>query len=349
MSLKDSIRSLIGRIPAWLLVALAGAGFWALSRGMTLGPGTAVGYAEEQVYSVAPLQAGRIKELRVTLGQAVKAGDILVQLDTRQLELRKQKVQAELEQAKAQLLAEQDLQAAQLARGQLQAVRANADVQRMRAELREVDQSVKRLSNLTTQRLVRADDVEAARKQQKALAAELSARPHGPVKDMEQMGLRPRPLSEQQKRLEQRLGPQHVAISVHEAELAQIEYEIGELTLRAPVDGQVGMILHRVGDVVSAGMPVVTLITSRPGHIVTYVPERQIRSYPLGTAVTLRKIGVAVAAMRAHVVELAPMIEEVPVRARPTPSVPLWGRRIVVKLDDPVSLLPGDAFRVSTR
>lgn len=349
MSLKDSIRSLIGRIPAWLLVAMAGAGFWVLSRGMTLGPGTAVGYVEEQVYSVSPLQAGRIKELRISLGQAVKAGDILVQLDTRQLDLRKQKVQAELQQAKAQLLAEQDLQAAQLARGQLQAVRANADVQRMRAELREVDQSVKRLSNLTTQRLVRADEVEAARKQQKALAAELSARPHASNKDMEQMGLRPRPLSEQQRRLEQRLGPQQVAIAVHEAELAQIDYEISELTLRAPVDGLVGVILHRVGDVVSAGMPVITLVTSRPGHIVTYVPERQIRNYPPGAVVSLRKIGVAVAAMRAHVVELAPMVEEVPVRARPTPSVPMWGRRIVVKLDDPVPLLPGDAFRVSTR
>jgi len=106
--------------------------------------------------------------------------------------------------------------------------------------------------------------------------------------------------------------------------------------------------LHRSGDVVGAGMPVITLVTSRPGHIVTYVPERQIRSYPPGAAVSLRKIGVAVAALRAHVVELAPMVEEVPIRARPTPSVPMWGRRIVVKLADLVPLLPGDAFRVST-
>jgi len=56
-----------------------------------------------------------------------------------------------------------------------------------------------------------------------------------------------------------------------------------------------------------------------------------------------------VASLRAHVVELAPMVEEVPVRARPTPTVPMWGRRIVVKLDEPVPLLPGDAFRVSYR
>lgn len=349
MSLKDSIRSGIGRIPAWLLVAVSAAGFWVLSHGMTLGPGTTVGYVEERLHSVGPVQAGRLKEVRVVLGQFVKAGEIVAQLDTRPLDLRRQRVQAELAQAKATLVAEQDQQDAQLQRGQIQAVRAHADVQRMRAELREVDQSVKRLSTLKAKQLVRLSEVETARRQQKSIAADLSARPRASSRELELMGLRPRPQSDQQRRLEERLGPYRIAVSVREAELAELEYALGELTLRAPVDGIVGAILQRPGDALNAGTPVITIVTSRPGHIVAYVPERQIRNYQQGAAVNLRKVGVVVASLRAHVVELAPMVEEVPVRARPTPTVPMWGRRIVVKLDEPVPLLPGDAFRVSYR
>lgn len=320
-----------------------------LSRGMTLGPGTAVGYVEEQLHSVGPVQAGRLKEVRVVLGQSVKAGDIIAQFDTRPLDLRRLKVQAELAQAKAMLIAEQDQQDAQLQRGQIQAVRANADVQRMRAELREVDQSVKRLSTLKAKQLVRLSEVETARRQQKSIAADLSSRPRASSRELELMGLRPRPQSDQVRRLEDRMGPFRIAVSVQEAALAEIDYALGELTLRAPVDGTVGAILQRPGDVINAGAPVITIVTSRPGHIVAYVPERQIRNYQQGAVVSLRKVGIAVAALRAHVVELAPMMEEVPVRARPTPTVPMWGRRIVVKLDEPVPLLPGDAFRVSAR
>ena len=35
---------------------------------MTLGPGTTVGYVEERLHSVGPVQAGRLKEVRVVLG-----------------------------------------------------------------------------------------------------------------------------------------------------------------------------------------------------------------------------------------------------------------------------------------
>ena len=347
MNLKDIISAGFSRIPAWLLIALAAAGFWFLSRGMTLGPGTTVGYAEELIHTVGPLQAGRLKELRVMLGQSVKAGDVLAQLDPRPLLLRQNRLKAELEQAKAQLIAEQDLQNAQLQRGQIQAVRAHADVQKMRAELREYDQQVKRMQKLKSKQLIRATDVEEAQRQQRALSADLSARPKGSQRELELAGLRPRPKSDQERRLDERLSPFRVAIAVREAELAELELAISELTLRAPVDGVVGTILQRPGDTLGAGTPVLTIVTTRPGYIVAFVPERQVSHYPKGQPVELRKIGVVLKVLKAQVIELAPMVEEVPVRARPSPTVPMWGRRIVIKVDGTTPLLPGEAFRVS--
>jgi len=336
-------------VPAWVLVGLALAGFWMLTRGMTLGPGTTMAYAEELVHTVGPLQAGRLKEVRVVLGQAVKAGEVLAQLDTKPLELHRDRVKTELLHAKAQLAAETDLQEAMLQRGQIQAVRAHASVQRLRAELSAYDQQVKRLKNLKSKQLIRANDIEEAQRQQRSISADLSARPKGSARDMELLGLRPRPKDEQLRRLEERLHPFRAAIAVQEAALAELDYAIDQLTLRSPIDGLVGAILQRAGDSLGAGTPVLTIVTTRPGHLVAFVPERQMKAFQLGGAVELRKIGLVQIPLKGHVAQQAPMVEEVPIRVRPTPTVPLWGRRIVIKLDEPTPLLPGEAFRVYSR
>jgi len=346
---KLSIRELLAKVPASLLVALAFGGFWVLSRGMTAGPGSLIGYADQQLHSIGPLQTGRLMSVNGQLGQSVHKGDVLAVLDTRPLLLQQEQLQAELEQAKAQLVAEQDIQNSLLQRGQLQAVRIHATEEREHAELRELELQLKRLEKLNAEHLVRASEIEATRRQQRAVAADLQARNVGTPYEQQQMGLRPRANTEQVERLQERLAPYRAALRVKEAALHQLELAISEMTLRAPVDGMIGTILQRPGDVVGAGAPVLTLITMRPGSIVAFVPERRFSNITAGSSVTLRRVGTFASALHGHVVELAPMLEEVPLRARPAPSVPFWARRVVIQLDKPAPLLPGEAFNVSTR
>jgi len=337
------------RLPALLLILLAGTGFWVLSRGMTLGAGSVVGYAEEQLHSVGPLQAGRLQAVPVLLGQAVKAGDVVAQLDRRPLELRRERLRAELAQAKAVLLAEHDLQNTLLMLTQIQAVSTHIDETRARAELSVLDQQVKRLQWLQTRHLVRDSDVEDAQRRQRSLAADLAARPAGTANELAQMGRRPRPAAEQAQRLEERLAPYAAAVQISESALREVEYLLAELTLRAPVDGMIAAIVQRPGDMLGAGAPVVTVVTTRPGHIVAYLPERQLHTMQPGTPVNVRRSGVFVAVLKGHVKEVAPMIEEVLPRARTSSSVPAWGRKVVVVLDELLPLIPGEAFRVSAR
>lgn len=346
---RDSVRVLIGRVPVWVVIAMAVAGFWFLSRGMTLGAGTIVGYAEEHVHSVAPLQAGRLKVLAVRLGQAVKAGDVVAQLDPRPLELRRERLQAGLLQAKAQLASERDQQSQLLTRSQQLAVNAYVDENRARAELRALDEQVKRLTWLRARSLVRASELEDARRRQRALAAELQARPAGTARELEQMGRRPRSLTEQDQRLEARLAPFRAAVAVSESELRELEFALGELTLRAPIDGTVSAILQRPGDMLAAGAPVISVVTMRPGHLVAFVPERQLQGFASGALVRVHRSGLFAPSLRGQVVELSPAVEELPLRARRSFTVPAWGRRVVVKLDEPLPLLPGEAFRVNAR
>lgn len=349
MSPREFLHTSVSKIPKWLLVVLSLLGFYYFSHGFSVGPGTAIGYAEEIIHQVGPLQAGRIKELRVSLGQQVKAGEIVALMDARPLELQRATLLAELARLQADLVAEEDLQASLLQRGQIQAVRAYSDVQRMRAEMREYEKQLSRLKKLQKQKLVRADEVENAQRQKSSLSANLSSRPSGNLRDQELMGLRPRPKSDQERRLQDRLGPFRSAIAVKEAELSQLQHSLSELILRAPVDGIVGPILQRQGDVIAAATPILQIITGRPDYLLAFVPERQIARYPKNGLVELRKPGLVGKVWFARIVELGPQVEEVPLRSRPTHNVPSFGRRIVLKLETAHELIPGESFRVNPR
>lgn len=349
MSPKDYLRLLVSKLPAGLLVLVAFGGFWVLKYGFSVGRGTIIGYAEEQVHNLAPLQAGRLQAVKVQLGQLVRAGEVVALLDSRPLELQRAQLQAELELAQAELTAQQDMQSARLQRGELQAVRTHSKEARARAELHELNRQVRRLKKLSAAHLAPADEFEAARERQHAVAADLKSRPVGTHRQLQLMGFRPRAAEEQEQRLQERLAPYRAALHVKKAALLQVEAAIAEMTLRAPVDGTVGAILQWPGDVVSASTPVVRIITTRPGHVVAYVPERQIRDITVGAIAKLRRVGLLSGTMRGQVVELAPTIEEIPLRARTSPGVPGWARRVVVKLEGSGRLLAGEAFHVITR
>lgn len=349
MSRSESIRALFRRLPAGILVALVLGAFWLLSNGMTSGPGAIVGYAEEREHAIAPIHSAQLLEILVHLGQEVQRGDVLARFDTQLLELEREKLKAELEQAQDEIAAERDRETAQLQRGQILAVRQYVTEERSRAELRELDLQVKRLTQLRAQNLIRADELEAARRRQQALRADLASRPTGTQRELQGLGLRPNSSTTQGERLASRLAPLHSAVKAKTAALRQLEYTINAMTLRAPVSGRVGAILLQPGTMVPTGAAVLSLTTMREGHIVAYVPERQVGGIAPGTALSVRRLGITVKTLRGHVVELAPKVEEVPVRARPAPTIPVWARRIVIKLDEPTTLLPGEAFRVSAR
>lgn len=344
-----SLRSLLPKLLTMLLIATAAIGFWVLSNGMNAGSAAIVGFAEERVHQVGSLQPGRIKSVHVAVGQSVKSGDVLAVLENRPLELERDRLRALLKQAEAQLAAQQDIERAQLQRGQLQAVRMHADEQRSRAELRELNKRVSRLKTLQADQLVRATEVEAAKQRQQALAADLATRPTGSQRALSLMGLRPRPSTEQEARLDDRMAPFRAAIAVHQASLRHIEQELDELTLHAPVDGTVSMLVQSVGDVLRAGMPVLTLVSARRGHVVAYVPERQSRRIALGARVGLRRHGSFIGKHSGHVVELAPSLEEAPPRLSAKLTLPFFVRRVVIRLDQDQPLLPGESFYISLR
>lgn len=340
-------KSIGGRLPAVLVVAAAGVGFVSLVPGGSTASLSTRGYAEAIDRPVAALRAGRLASLRVRVGQHVRAGQVLAALDPRELDARRERLNAEMGQLEARLLAERNVQDLDVMRGELLALRVRASEREDRAELRELTTQMNRLDGLASQQLVRATEVEDARRKREALAARVAtydkALENGQA-GLGEKGVRGAP--GHAVAVATRLAPFREALKVQEAELHEIKIQLADLTLRAPADGTVSSILHRPGDVVPAAQPVLTVVTSRPGVVVATVPERAAGGIDVGTAARVRRPGLWTAWSDGRVIEVAPEMEEIPIRARPSPGVPAWGRRVVIEVASVEPLLPGETFHV---
>jgi multidrug resistance efflux pump len=334
------------RVAAPLAIVVAGAGFYFLSQGGGGLPSLGTrGYAEVVEHPAAPLAAGRVARVAVRLGQAVKPGDVIAVMDSTGLALKKSAAVLALSRAKAELMAEEVVSGAAVARSELLVLRMQATQTRDKAQLEQVRQQLARLEKLAEEKLVQASDVEQERLREADLAASvqvLDAATKG-----RQAGLgRSIGGKTATAQLHKRLEPLREAVRIREEEVKLAELAVTEATVRAHVEGRVSAVLHHEGDVVAAGTELVRIATGRPGRIICWIPERQARAVEAGRTVKLRGPSFWSATFGGRVAEIAPGIEELPLRGRVTPSTPAWGRRIEIESWPPHPLVLGESVYV---
>jgi multidrug resistance efflux pump len=334
------------RLAAPIAIVLAGGVFAGVTyfRGGTgsISLGTQ-GYAEVVEHPAAPLSAGRVDRIAVRMGQHVKPGDIIAVMETDELKLKTSAAQMALARAKAELMAEEVISGAAVARAELQVLRLQSTQMRDRAQLAEVEQQRARLEKLAEEKLVQAQDVEAQRLKEADLAASLQVLDAATKQGKAGLGGASAGKASQ---LQKRLEPLRAEVRMREEAVKLAELVLSEATVRAHVEGTVSMVLHHEGDVVPAGTELVRISTGRPGRIICWVPERQAQAIEAGHDVHLREVKLFGAAFGGRIAEVAPEIEELPLRARTSPQVPAWGRRIEIESWPARPLLLGEAVRV---
>jgi len=341
------VRAGVGGLPSVLVFVAAVAGFVVLSHGAAFGTLPIQGFAETINRAVAPVAAGRIADVRVTLGQEVKAGDVLVELDRRQLEATRDVLRAALAKAQAQLEAQRGIQEMQVMRAELWALRARAGAQGDRAELGVVEKELKTFEGLSGEHLVSELQVIQAMRQKETLGARVEMYDQAVKRGQAGLGTRYGELKASHVQMvAERLAPFTEAVHVSEGELRQAEINLEEATLKSPADGCVAAVLHRSGEIVGAGVEVITLVSRRPGAIVVTAPEKAASRLAVGSRVKVRPVGFLRRAVDGTVIELSPQIDQALPRAWATPQAPLWGRRIVVQAPSLEGLLPGEGVYV---
>ena len=324
--------------------------------------GGMTGVVETIEEPVAPLQAARLKEICVTVGQHVKAGDLIARMDTALID-----AQIAIDRASA---TEQTNAVSQYQEGILQLASRldqslhdaevqleNAKQQRQRdtAELAALKVELARREPLLAQRLISEQELGMLRPQIATLEKAVAAYPEviRTREDLLQSVRQQR--TELDKWLRAPAGDSVSGAIAQKTRLradllkATLDHSLAQkeaCTLRAARDSVVSRIASLPGDVVAAGTPVAILVAERSSRVIGFLPEQFVARTPSGMRVLVWRQSGWGRRFRAVITNVSPEIRGLPVRVSPFGAQPLRGRRVVIDIEEDHDLLPGETVRV---
>ncbi|HTS81941.1 MAG TPA: HlyD family secretion protein [Myxococcaceae bacterium] len=301
------------------LAAVGALGAWIFGRGKE---STDDAQIEGRVVSVSPRVSGQVEKVLVVDNQSVKQGDLLVQLDTRDLDAKLSSARADLESARAGLASAQvslkltevnSAASLRQARGGLtqassgvQATRsalaqAKAEVESAEAANRLAESDWVRAQDLAKAEAIARADLDARRarmEQARAALDQAQARLSSTEANLASSG---GGLTTAQGRLAaaetapDQVKAAEVAVQAAQARLdqAQAAYDLAALDrsyaeVRAPVDGVVSRRTVEQGQLVSPDRPMMALVPLRDVWVVANFKEDQIGDMRPGQKVAVR-------------------------------------------------------------
>lgn len=237
---------------------------------------------------VASKAKGRVIERHIERGDDVKAGQLMITLDSPELNAQV----AALEAAKAQAQAQLDLSIhgtreesirnlqAILSQAQAQASNATKDYQRLSAVANKGYVSANELDSARSRR-------DVAVQQAKAAQAELDEAKNG-------------------DRIELR-EKYRAALQQAEQQLIELKVQQQDLQVKAPVDGEVGPIPAEVGELFNANSPLATLIRLPEAYFVYNLREDILADIRKGDRITITVPALGNKEVEAEVRYIAPM------------------------------------------
>ncbi len=300
----------------------------------------------------------RVLKVLVKPGQPVKAGQLLVQMDTTRID-------AELAAARAQLdyirldthwrsvrardshaLASHEL-ATTAERAAVEAARIVAEAERDRSALSEIDVNLALEQKLVGDQLADSERLKAMRVERAALAKKVHEYRGAVARVRREASGSTQRLGAWQAKSPS--GEPSVADLVDSAVEAQrqaikiLEVFRSQLDIRAPFDGRVSQVSAVEGELCGdPALPLVTVAEERSSEVTAYVNQGRAERIAMGERVRIIPREAAGPTLTGRVVGLSPNLQEIPVRFRHIPTMQEFARSVRVQLDSPASL-PGMA------
>lgn len=242
----------------------------------------ASGYVEAIEVQVSPQVGGRIIAIRFAEGDRVAVGQILAEIDTTDTMLALRRARADRDQADAQLrLLLAGSRPEDIRQAEAQAAAAEADAAATRDDLASADTDLKRFDTLLRansgtekQRDDAASRRDVARARQQS--AEERVRAAREALARLRAGARPQEIQAARARVEG-----------SDAQIATLEQNLSDATLKSPVAGIVTQKLTDAGETIAPRTPVVAIADLDRPWANVYVGEQVVPRIHLGQAATV--------------------------------------------------------------
>lgn len=256
-------------VPLVALLALAAAAWRFHDAGKGAELGAFLGYVEGDLLYIGPVEGERLAKLDVDVGKAVKVGDPLFAMATPLLDEQRAEAAARLAQMQAQL---QNLRAAMNRPQQIAVFQSAIDRAEAALKLSTSEYERKRIlyshGNATKAAL---DQASMALDRDKASLEEAK-------RQVEAARIPSR---------SQEIEAGEAAIAMARAQIDQIATRIRRQRVVAPAAGIVQDIYFRVGEMVNAGQPALSLLPPENRKVRFYVPQAQLTAVRLGAKVKI--------------------------------------------------------------
>jgi multidrug resistance efflux pump len=341
-----------------------------------------VGIAQSQVAQVCSPVDGRLKTVYVKLFDNVTKGQPVASLDDELLTAKIATVSATAAQLRSRLVPAQEqllanISATELNRAEEQrrfavdVERARLDILGIKAQiaadrvaLENYASEVKISTDLLTKNAIAPYELDKAKALYEALAKKVEQTEIQQVQAQEQLKvaqLRQDAFIAQKYQtpsVDAALDAMRKEVAVQEKLLDELEIQRRALVITAPIDGTVVQILarvndaasqrtgdsvlHRPGEVVMAGQPILVIAQDKPKEIIAYAKEGQLGQIAAGAKVVLVKNTIPAQIAQSEVASIGPVVEQMPARLWLNPNVPQWGQPFLIKVPDGMELTPGE-------
>ncbi len=337
------------------IIYLAGIAVAALLWTRWVAPPTLVGEVEAVRTEVRSAQAGTLSDLKVSLLQSVRAGQVVgfVAAGTpQQLAAALDVIRAEIDLMRSTLdpVVGQQRAALDVARLQLDWLGKRVDLTALQGQLRQAEINLERTGALHKTQMATDAQLDAARITRESLAAQTKGL--GDLLAATEPGLKPLFTSFDANSV---AGGLAAAVRHKEKELAQLEAQLGPQPLLAPIDGVVTAVLRRSGEAVASAEPILQITSAQTDRIVGFIRQPVAIEPKAGMTVEVRtrtfqrQAGVSAIGQVGNQLEAIPpsllAAMRLPVSATPTE----FGLRVVIPTPRGLPVRPGEQVDLIVR
>ena len=285
---------------------------------------SSIGITEVKEYKINSEKSGLVKSVHVVPGQQVKAGQLLLDLTSAELEMDIEKITNRIV-----LLKSEQQSKAKLIQAQVDYLHADMGIPLEEIET-EIDQTKSeiQLNKKLTKELATNSDTSVWNEKDNPLQVKLSSLQKQKNKHTQAIRIKETDIRQEGFIDQQQLNNQ---INLLEQELALLKTEQGKLVKYAAADGVVKSVYIKPGEQVSGFTPLLSITPVSPTTVIGYLAGKNTNAFAVGDSVRVSAYGNGSIRITGRVIGYGEVIELPDILQKST-AVKAFGREIFIEI-----------------